>query len=79
MNALQPGTALIAKVASILVHVEEGSSKGGHHWDWVAVQNLIADAEVQEWLKALGAMSLVPVKRGNEPSRRALPSQERGK
>lgn len=54
---------MICKVASILVHVEEGTEAGAHHFDWVAVQVLLADPEVQAWIKDLGAMAMVPVKR----------------
>lgn len=58
-----PSPTLIAKVGSILVHVEEGSEEGGHHYDWVAVRSLLADRDVQEWLDGLRRHAMVPVKR----------------
>lgn len=58
-----PSTGLIAKVGSILVHVEEGAGEGGHAFDWTAARSLLADREVQEWLDGLRRHALVPVKR----------------
>lgn len=62
-DALKPGTALIAKVGSILVHLEEARSKDGHHYDWAALDALMVDPEVQEWLDGLRKLTLVPRKR----------------
>lgn len=62
-DALKPGPALVAKVGSILVHMEEARSNEGHHYDWAALDSLMADPEVQEWLTGLRALSMVPRKR----------------
>lgn len=59
--AIEP--SLAAKVGSILVHTEEGTSSDGHEFDWHAVRALLADAQIVEWLRALQKMALVPVKR----------------
>lgn len=52
-DPLTPAPSLIAKVGSILVHVEEGAGADGHHYDWIAVRSLLADREVQDWLDGL--------------------------
>ena len=52
---------LACKLASVVVHADEGLSDLGHHFDLVALRQLIDDPEVKEWLKELGP--LVPVKR----------------
>jgi hypothetical protein len=63
IDVFAPQVALIAKLGSILVHVEEGLSDGGHHFDWTATRSLLADREVQQWIEGLRAQALVPVKR----------------
>lgn len=62
-NPLKPSASLLCKLGSIAVHVEEGSSENGHHFDWVALNGLIRDPEVQTWLTMMGSMALVPRKR----------------
>lgn len=54
---------LQAKIGSIIVHVEEGLSNQGHEFDWSAVEGLLAQSDVQEWLEALRSLALLPVKR----------------
>jgi len=54
---------LAAKVGLLVAHVEEGLSRKGHAFDAIAVKTLIEDADVQEWLKELRSLSLLPVKR----------------
>jgi hypothetical protein len=63
VDVFAPSVGLIAKIGSILVHVEEGSGEGGHAYDWHAVRTLLADREVQEWLDGMRSKALVPVKR----------------
>lgn len=55
--------SLAAKVGSILVHVEEGRGTDGHHFDWTAVDTLLAQPDVREWIASLQKIALVPVKR----------------
>ena len=55
--------ALQAKVGSILVHVEEGLGAKGHTFDWHAIDALMGDPEVTDWLKGLRKMALLPEKR----------------
>lgn len=63
IDVFAPPVALIAKLGSILVHVEEGLSDDGHHFDWTATRSLLSDREVQQWIDGLRANALVPVKR----------------
>lgn len=55
--------SLAAKIGSILVHVEEGTSADGHAFDWESARALLGQADVVEWIRALQKMALVPVKR----------------
>lgn len=67
VDVFAPRASLVAKVASILAHVEEGSTSGAHIFDWIAIRSLLADREVQEWLEGCRAHQLVPVKRTDKP------------
>lgn len=62
-DPLKPSAALLAKLGSIIVHVEEGSAAGGHAFDWHTVQTLAGDPEVRAWLDAMGKMAMLPVRR----------------
>ncbi len=63
VDPFRPDAALLAKLASIVVHVEEGLGDGAHEFDWAAARTLIGDPEVQRWLGELRKLALVPVKR----------------
>lgn len=63
MDALKVPIATQAKVGSILVHVEEGLSAKGHHFDWNAVESLMQDPDVVVWLDELRGLALIPEKR----------------
>ncbi len=66
-DTLKPSPALLCKLGSIVVHVEEANAPGGHTFDVVATQQLLADPEVQAWLDGMRKMAMVPVKRTGEP------------
>lgn len=61
--AEKPRLALLVKLASIAVHVEEMLSPGGHHFDRAALQTLLDDSEVRIWLAEMGKSGFLPVKR----------------
>lgn len=65
-DPLQPNPALLAKIGSILVHAAEGASDDGHHFDYVALNALLADGDVKRWLAAMDKLALIP-KRRNGP------------
>lgn len=63
-NPIQNPTAtLMVKLGSIVVHVEEMLSPQGHAFDKIAIQQLLKDPEVKEWLAEMDAMALIPKKR----------------
>jgi len=61
--ALCPPAALLAKIGSIVVHADEMLSMDGHEFDRHALQSLLADPEIQAWLKEMGKLAMIPVKR----------------
>jgi hypothetical protein len=63
VDTFAPPVRLLAKIGSILVHVEEGAGEGGHEYDWTAARSLLADREVQNWLEGMRESALLPVKR----------------
>jgi hypothetical protein len=56
-------TSLAAKLASIVVHADEGTGPNRHAFDLTVLRGLIEDEEVQEWLAELRKMALIPEKR----------------
>lgn len=61
MNAQKPSLGLLCKIGSIVVHADELISPGGHEVDHTALQSLLMDAEVREWIIEMGPF--LPVKR----------------
>jgi hypothetical protein len=62
-SSIQPDRATLAKIGSILVHVSEAWSSGGHGYDWTAARQLMADPDVQRWLENMRKATLLPLKR----------------
>jgi len=60
-DPLKPSAALLARLGSIIVHIDEYLSAEGHDFDLTVTRIQIASPEVQAWLKAMGP--LVPQKR----------------
>lgn len=58
-----PDMTLLCKLGSIIVHTEELLSPYGHEFDKAALDQLMRDPQVVEWLKGMRAMALVPEKR----------------
>jgi hypothetical protein len=57
----KPSLPLLVKLGSIIVHADEFTTPGGHEFDLVAIKQLLADPEVEAWIKDMGA--LLPVMR----------------
>lgn len=55
--------SLAAKLGGIAVHAEELISPKGHEFDKAALETLLQDEEVKEFLDQLSALALLPVKR----------------
>lgn len=68
MNPLTPTPSLLSKLGSIAVHADELMSPDGHSFDRVALTTVLHDAEVTEWLTAMGALAMVPLKRVLTPA-----------
>jgi len=65
-NPLQPSAALLAKLGSIAVHVKEMFSLAGHHFDKAAIETILVDPEVVEWLEEMDALVMLPRMRGRD-------------
>ena len=63
VDVFGPRASLLAKLGSIIVHVEEATGADGHAYDLIATRQLIADREVQEWLDGMRKAAMLPVKR----------------
>lgn len=60
-DPLKPSLSLLVKLGSIVVHTDEMFSPKGHYFDKITTRQLLADPEVQKWLKDMGAY--MPVRR----------------
>ena len=54
--------SLAVKLASLVIHCDEAFGPGGHHFDKIAIQQIIEDPEVKQWLRTFEPGTL-PVKR----------------
>lgn len=63
-HPLRPAPALLAKLGSIAVHVDEGLGQGGHAFDRMALASLLVDPEVADWLAEMRKLAMIPEKRG---------------
>lgn len=57
---LKPSPAVLSKLGSIIVHAEEGMGNDGHHFDIIALRQLLADSDVSAWLKDMRRLALLP-------------------
>ena len=55
--------SLISKLGSMIVHLQEFLSEGSHEFDIETLRQLVADPEVEGFLKDIDP-ALLPVKRG---------------
>lgn len=62
-DPLSPTVRLLCKLGSFVVHLEEINTPGGNFYDAAAIDALLADPELREWIKAMQKLALVPVKR----------------
>jgi hypothetical protein len=62
-NPLQPTPSLLSKLGSIAVHAEELLSPSGHAFDRHALESLMSDSEVREWIQQMDDMAFLPKKR----------------
>jgi hypothetical protein len=64
-DPLKPNAALLCKIGSILVHIDEGLSNEGHEFDIIAIRQLLRDDAVFGWLYEMDKLAMVPKKRNN--------------
>jgi len=64
VSALSPGVALLSKLGSLILHADEYHCTG-HPIDLAAFNTLLCNDEVQEWLRGMRVMALLPVKRSD--------------
>jgi hypothetical protein len=63
-DPLVPSVGLLCKLGSVAVHAEEYLFSGnGHEFDKTALQQLLADPEVRDWLKEMDARAYLPKQR----------------
>ncbi len=62
-DPLKPSVALLSKLGSIAIHLEEVLSSDGHHFDKISLEVLQQDSEVRRWLAQMDDMALLPKKR----------------
>jgi hypothetical protein len=63
IDPLKPSAALLVKIGSLVVHLEEAMSAKGHHFDKAVIESLQADPDVQQWFVEMTQLALLPVKR----------------
>lgn len=63
IDPLKPNATVLIKLGSIAVHVDEMLSAKGHDFDRHALDTVLYDAEITEWLKAMDKLSFLPLKR----------------
>lgn len=62
-DVLKPSAQLIIKLGSIIVHQQELHSANGHYMDQYALDTLLEDKQVKEWMTEMDKMGFLPVKR----------------
>ena len=62
-DPFKPSVSLLVKLGSIAVHTEELLSPKGHDVDKHALNTLLTDTEVREWVKQMDKLAMLPVKR----------------
>jgi hypothetical protein len=62
-DPLKVKAGVLIKLGSLAVHTEEMISSKGHHFDRAAIQALLDDPEIREWLKEMDKLAFLPVKR----------------
>lgn len=59
-DVLKPNPQLLIKLGSLIVHYQELNSSDGHYMDKAAIDSLLNDADVVEWLNGMDEMAFLP-------------------
>ena len=62
-DPLKPPPVILIKLGSIAVHVEEMLSPKGHEYDRLAIQSLLSDPDLKEWIADMDKLAFLPKKR----------------
>lgn len=62
-DPFKPSATLLCKLGSAVVHADEYFSDKGHEIDRASFVQLLNDPEVQDWIKVMDAMAMLPKKR----------------
>ncbi len=62
-NVLKPSVGLVCKLGRIVIHAEEFLSPNGPEFDGAALDALLHDGEVKEWMAIMQKMAFLPLKR----------------
>lgn len=71
-KALEPETTLLIKLGSIAVHIEELLGDDPHDLDRAAIESLLSDPEVRDWLTLMDKLVLLPVEIPDEAVEAAI-------
>lgn len=59
-DPLAPSLSTLTKLGSLIAHCEELLSPHGHHFDRIAMNDLLKDKEVVAWMKQMRKLALLP-------------------
>ena len=62
-DVLKPDMALLCKLGSIAVHIDEALGATGHPLDIEALKALLVDHDVREWMDGMDRLALLPKRR----------------
>lgn len=62
-DVLKPELDILVKLGSLAVHVEEMFSPNSHLFDKRAIETILQDEKLQNWLQSMNKLALLPVKR----------------
>lgn len=64
-DPLKPSAGLLCKLGSAIVHADEFLSPDGHEFDSTAFRQVLADPEVQDWIRQMTKLAFLPRKRND--------------
>ena len=62
-DPMKPSATLLCKLGSAVVHADEYLSPACHDFDRIALQAVLDDPEVKEWLAQMQKLAMIPRKR----------------
>jgi hypothetical protein len=60
---LRPSMALLVKLGSIAIHCDEMLSSEGHNFDRLAIESILNDKEVRDFIEEGQRTQMLPMKR----------------